>query len=91
MKAKAVEITDADLGHWAPGVRMFRIGKRHVVVDADTTEYPTGSVRFIRRPTVAFFCKDDAVVTDMTADHTFAPGTTAEDALAALGHTIGAS
>ena len=84
----ATEILDADLGHWAPGSRMFSTSDdQHFVVDADLAEYPTG-IRIVRRETAVLYCNADGTVTDLTPDHTFPPGTTAEEAVAAMGYLI---
>lgn len=84
---EAVEDVQADLSQWVPGARLFALGDdQWMVIDADTTEYPDGPTVFIRRDTCCFYCGPGGVVTDLVPDHTFPPGTTAEEALAALGH-----
>lgn len=90
MSETATEIMDADLGGWAPSVRLFSTSDdKHFVVDADLFGYPeSGSVRFIRRATCVLYCNADGTVTDLTPDHVFPPGTTAEDAVVAMGYLI---
>lgn len=85
----ADEVTDVDLGHWVSGARLFECSDgRWLIIDADIEEHPdAGSISFVRRDTSVFVCSEQATVTDMTADHTFPPGTTAEAALAELGYT----
>lgn len=85
----ATENLEFDLSHWAPGTRFFSTSDdKHMVVDADTTEYPTGPTKYIRRDTAVLYCNPDATVTDLVPDHVFAPGTTAEQALQELGYEI---
>lgn len=86
----ATEITDTDLNHWIGGTRLFHTNNNeYFVVCSDLTDYPTsGSVKFIRRQTSVLFCTPEATVTDMIPDHTFPPGTTTEDAIAALGYEL---
>lgn len=87
--ASVTEITDADLNNWIPGSRFFATSDgQYFIVDSDLTEYPEGKNTFIRRPTLIFYCNPDATVTDMTPDHTFDPGTTAEEAIEELGYTL---
>ena len=83
------EIVDVDLGRWAPGTRMFKTGDdQYFVVDADTAAYPDGPNTFLRRHTAVLFCNADGSVTDLTPDYTSPPGTTAEDAITAMGYTL---
>jgi hypothetical protein len=87
----ATEITESvDMCHWIPGARLFSTSDgMHFVIDADTEDYPdTGPHKFIRRATVAFESNPDGTVTDMTPDHTFPPGITAEEALQQIGYTL---
>ena len=88
--ATATEIIDADLNHWVPGTRFFSTSDdQHFVVCSDLTNYPTrGAFTYIRRQTAVLFCTPEATVTDMTPDHTFPPGTTAEQAITQLGYTL---
>ncbi len=89
MTLTANEIHDLDLSHWAPGARFFSTSDdKNFIVDADLTEYPSGATRFIRRETAVLYCNPDATVTDMVPDHTFPPGTTAEDAITGMGYTL---
>lgn len=83
------EILNTDLNHWIPGTRLFVTAEgQHFVVLSDTTEYPTGPTKWRRRKTSVLFCTPEATVTDMTPDHTFDPGTTAEQAITELGYTL---
>lgn len=83
------EVLDADLNHWIAGTRFFSTSDgKHFVIDADLTDYPQGRNTFIRRDTNVFYCSPDATVTDMTPDHVFPPGTTPEEAIAAMGYTL---
>jgi len=84
----AQEILDVDLSSWVPGTRLFAAGDGHLLIIADLSEYPDSRMKFIRQPTAVLTCTADATVTDMTPTHNFDPGTTAEDALAALGYTL---
>lgn len=87
--AAATEVTDVDLTHWVPGSRMFHTdGGVYYIVDADLAEYPTGPNTFIRRQTSIFECDAAGVVSDLTPDFTYPPGTTAEEALAEMGYTV---
>lgn len=84
------EVTDADLSHWIAGTRLFETAdSTYFVVSADLNDYPAdSSVTFIRRPTVVLYCDPGGAVTDLIPDHSFDPGTSAEDAIAALGFTF---
>jgi hypothetical protein len=89
MPLTASEIQDIDMGSWAPGTRFFSGSDgKHFVIDTDTTEYPTGPTRFIRRDTAVLYCNADASVTDLTPDHVYPPGTTAEEAISDMGYTL---
>lgn len=82
------EIVNVDLSHWVAGTRLFRTGDRYFVIDADLADYPESRNTFIRRNTAVLYCNPDATVTDLIPDHTFPPGTTAEEAITALGYTL---
>ena len=74
---------------WTPSSQLFSTSdNRHMVIDADLTEYPDGTTRFIRRDTVVLYCSEDGEVTDMIPDHIYPPGTTPEQVLADLGYTL---
>lgn len=86
----ATEIFDADLNHWIYGTRFFKTDdNKYFVVDADTSDYQDNAgVKFIRRPTVVLYCTESASVTDLIPDHSFPPGTTAEEAISQLGYQL---
>jgi len=89
MPLTASEIQDVNLGCWAPGTRFFSGSDgKYFVIDADTTEYPDGPTRFVRRDTAVLYCNEDATVTDLVPDHVFPPGTTAEAAIEGMGYTL---
>lgn len=88
----AVEIADVDLSGWPFGARMFLRDNdnQHFIVDSDQAVYPTdGPYTFIRRVTNVFYCNESGqVLTDMTPEHVFDPGTTAEQVIELLGYTL---
>ncbi len=87
--ATATEVLDVNLSHWIPGTRFFQTSDgQYLVIDADVAEYPNGRVTYRRRQTAVLYCNLDATVTDLIPDHTFPPGTTAEDVIAQLGYTL---
>jgi hypothetical protein len=87
--AAVTEVLDADLSQWVPGTRLFSTSEgQYFVIDADLGDYPIGPNTWIRRATVVLYCNPDGTVSGLTPDHVFPPGTTAEDAISDLGHTL---
>ena len=85
----ATEILDADLNHWVPGTRFFSTSDgKYFVVDADTADYPRGPFTIIRRDTAVIDCTADATVISPISKQLFPPGTSAEEAIAAMGYTL---
>lgn len=83
------EILNADLANWTPGARFFATDDdTYFIIDADLEPAPGWVSTVIRRRTAVFYCTDTAGVTDLNADHEFPPGTTPEQAVELMGHTL---
>lgn len=87
--ATVTEILDADMNAWIPGTRFFKTeNDDYFVIDADLGQYPDNLKNYIQRSTCVLYCNPDATVTDLTPDFVFDPGTTPEDAIQQMGHTL---
>ena len=88
--ADVQELLDVDLQSWVHGTRIFKTDDdKYFLVDSDLADYPTGSrITSVRRPTAVIFCNAEGMVESLIPDHTFPPGTTAEDAISELGYTL---
>lgn len=93
---KAVEL-HTDLSTWPAGCKHYRLPDgSHVVIDIDTPEERHdrhvdeitrgAAYHYTQRPTVVIAVDENACATRLDRLHEFAPGTTHEEALEAIGH-----
>lgn len=94
-------LLSTDMSAWAPGTRHYALDDgTFVAVEAGGGLTPLAEAMIrealqggivttqLPRPTVVFACNEDGAATDLTPLHTFPAGTSHEEALTLIGHTV---